>query len=370
MNPTRTVPNALTRSLVLPTCSLARVGELSSLGVTRESLAKIKEVFVQCAGDFASVQHKLLVLIPPKKKPSGVSIQHAWLDELNSMMSFLNSFGVPSSKCLLDPFVSPQDYYSGILFELHYIAEDGSTSTMFAAGGRYDSLVKAAWARQSVAFAKQSPDPTFGAFGVTINLDRLITASGNDRLPDANGFRLSSADVLVVSKGSGSGASSSSKKVTDRALLRIHEKAKIVRLLRDAGIAGEMMPAVAPSMTDQFGYASSRNIPYLVVFDVDDLQMNSTVKIKQVHGKFEEECSLDELVRVLSAQLSSAHPSVHHHPNHSRHVAGSTHLNRSHSADELAELLTNAGATGTTASPMTDGKARGVGGRHYRRWQS
>ena len=62
-------------------------GELSSLGVARDSLSKIKEVFVQCAGDFASVQHKLLVLVPPKGKSARASVRsapgHAWLDELN-----------------------------------------------------------------------------------------------------------------------------------------------------------------------------------------------------------------------------------------------------------------------------------------------
>jgi serine/threonine protein kinase len=351
-------------------------GELISLGVSRESLTKIKEVFVQCAGDFASVQHKLLVLVPPKKK-SGSSTSapsssrsattHPWLDELNSMMSFLNSFGVPSSRCLLDPFVSPQEYYSGVLFELHCVAEDGS-STMFAAGGRYDLLVKAAWARQSVAFAKPSSEPTFGGFGVTINLDRLINASmnGGGAGTDTSPFRLSSAEVLVCSKGSGSGASGASKKVTDRTLLRIHEKAKIVRLLRDAGISGEMMPCAAPSMTDQFAYASSRSIPYLVVFDVDDLQMNSTVKIKQVHGKFEEECSLDELVRVLTTKVL---PTNATHPTHPRHVSGAIQMVHSHSSEDLSDILANGGMLGVTASPMmTEAKQsqRGSGVRNRR----
>jgi len=266
------------------------------------------------------------------------------------MMSFLSSFGVPSSKCLLDPFVSPQEYYSGILFELHYVAEDGS-STMFASGGRYDLLVKAAWARQSVAFAKQSSEPTFGAFGVTLNLDRLINASA-----PANDFRLSSADVLVMSKGSGSGASGASKKITDRALLRIHEKAKIVRLLRDAGIPSEMMPAANTSMTEQFAYAQARRIPYLVVFDIDDLMMNATVKVKQIHGgKFEQECHAGDLVRVLSSQLS-VHGHGDHGGHHARHVAGGIQMTRTHSSEELGELLAangGAGNSGIKASPVT-----------------
>jgi len=326
--------------------------DLSSLGVPRESLTKIKEVFVQCAGDFASVQHKLSMMVQASKKkpnPGAAAVSSsAWIEELNSMMAFLDSFGVPSSRCLLDPLLSPQEYFSGILFELHCVAEDGSSSTVFAAGGRYDLLVKAAWARQSVAFSKRSLEPTFGAFGVSINLSRLINASvsgGNNSGADGSRFRLSSADVLVCSKGSGSGASGASKKVTDRTLMRIHEKAKIVRLLRDAGIAGEMMPAAAPSMTEQFAYANARMIPYLVVFDVDDLQMNSTVKIKQVHGKVEEECSLDDLVWTLNKHVL---------PAHLRHVAGYSmdrlglQMARSQSTEDLSDAVANGNAPGSS----------------------
>ena len=329
--------------------------DLSSLGVPRESLAKIKEVFVQCAGDFASVQHKLFMLVQAsKKKPnpgaSAVS-SSAWMEELNSMMAFLDSFGVPSAKCLLDPLLSPQEYFSGILFELHCVAEDGLSSTVFAAGGRYDLLVKAAWARQSVAFSKRSAEPTFGAFGVTINLNRLVNASmsggNNGGGMDGPRFRLSSADVLVCSKGSGSGASGASKKVTDRTLMRIHEKAKIVRLLRDAGIAGEMMPAAAPSMTEQFAYANARMIPYLVVFDVDDLQKNSTVRIKQVHGKVEEECSLDKLVRALTKHVLPAH---HRHGTGYPGDRFGPQMARSHSTEDLADAVANGSAP--EASPV------------------
>ncbi len=315
--------------------------DLSSLGVPRESMTKIKEVFVQCAGDFASVQHKLFMMVQASKKKASpgapVASSNAWIEELNSMIALLKSFGVPSSRCLLDPLLSPHEYFSGILFELHYVAEDDS-STVFAAGGRYDLLVKAAWARQSIAISKRSVDPTFGAFGVSINLSRLISASGNN-----NNSRLSSADVLVCSRGSGSGSSGASKKVTDRTLMRIHEKVKILRLLRDGSIAAEMMPAAAPSMTEQFAYANARMIPYLVVFDVDDLQMNSTVKIKQVHGKVEEECSLDDLVMTLNKHVL---PARHRHGFGYPGDRFGPQMSRSLSTEDLSDAVTNGNAPG------------------------
>ena len=278
--------------------------ELSLTGVPDETLSKIKEIFVLCTGDFQSVLHKLNVFINPKRsKGSAQSSSHLWLDELTTIFSFLNTFAVPSGKIALDPFVSPQEYFSGILFEIHSLDHDDGSSTMLAAGGRFDLLVKEAWASKMTTYGDHySAEPSFGGFGVTINMGRLVSlGSSNHTLP------LSSADVLVCSKGSGATATSSN--IKGRMLMRIQEKARILRLLRESGIRADMMPSVAPSMTDQFAYASSRGIPYLVVFDVDDLQMNSTVKVKQVRGKYEEEHVLENVPSILQ-QLLTPHGKV------------------------------------------------------------
>ena len=117
-----------------------------------------------------------------------------------------------------------------------------------------------------------------------------------------------------------------------------------------------MMPAANTSMTEQFAYAQARRIPYLVVFDIDDLMMNATVKVKQIHGgKFEQECHAGDLVRVLSSQLS-VHGHGDHGGHHARHVAGGIQMTRTHSSEELGELLAangGAGNSGIKASPVT-----------------
>ena len=125
--------------------------------------------------------------------------------------------------------------------------------------------------------------------------------------------------------------------------MRIHEKVKILRLLRDGSIAAEMMPAAAPSMTEQFAYANARMIPYLVVFDVDDLQMNSTVKIKQVHGKVEEECSLDDLVMTLNKHVL---PARHRHGFGYPGDRFGPQMSRSLSTEDLSDAVTNGNAPG------------------------
>ena len=319
---------------VSPTSTAARqskwrllVQELSQLGVPRDTLPKMKEIFVQCTGDFQSVLHKINVFIPHKRSKAGALMgshqTHTWFDELTAMFSLLKSFGVPQARVVLDPFVSPQEYFSGVLVELHSVDASDDTSTLLAAGGRFDSLIKAAWASQrTTAFGSHQTEPPFGGFGLTINMNRVSSIGhATTTMP------LSSAEVLVCSKGSGSDAST---KLTGRTLLKIQEKIRIVTMLRDARISTEMMPTVSPSMTEQFAYASSRGIPYLVIFDIDDIQMSSTVKIKQVHGKFEEEhVPLVDASRILNQQLLARH-SNHH----------SSQVMKSYSTEDLSDLLT------------------------------
>jgi hypothetical protein len=62
--------------------------------------------------------------------------------------------------------------------------------------------------------------------------------------------RLSQADVLVCSRGGGG-------------LLR--ERMALARTLWDAGLSAELLPQAAPSLTEQFEYAQSRGIPWLVI---------------------------------------------------------------------------------------------------------
>lgn len=62
--------------------------------------------------------------------------------------------------------------------------------------------------------------------------------------------RLSQADALVCSRGGGG-------------LLR--ERMALARTLWEAGIAAELLPQAAPSLTDQYEYAQSRGIPWLVI---------------------------------------------------------------------------------------------------------
>lgn len=69
--------------------------------------------------------------------------------------------------------------------------------------------------------------------------------------------RLSQADVLVCSRGGGG-------------LLR--ERMALARSLWDAGLAAEMLPQAAPSLTEQYEYAQSRGIAWLVIINASTFE--------------------------------------------------------------------------------------------------
>lgn len=190
---------------------------------------------------------------------------------------------------------------------------------------RWDQLLKAAWARQSALSGSVAPMPPLHAVGATLNIDRLVhvaqassrwrhpgsspvgawAARGAEqgtrpmalhtrptwaqdrtaqvqaaclqsrlhqtrppppalpsrhRMPPPSGPapppavaglpRLSQADVLVCARGGGG-------------LLK--ERMALARTLWEAGIAAELLPQTAPSLTDQYEYAQSRGIPWLVI---------------------------------------------------------------------------------------------------------
>jgi histidyl-tRNA synthetase len=64
--------------------------------------------------------------------------------------------------------------------------------------------------------------------------------------------RLSQADVLVCARGGGG---------------MLRERMSLVRALWDAGLAAELLPQAAPSLTDQYEYAQTRGIPWLVIIN-------------------------------------------------------------------------------------------------------
>ena len=276
--------------------------QLEELGLRRDVVARIKEFFVQCTGDLPSVLHRLNVLLPSRKgKSSGTVRMRTWIDEIQATATLIEALGVQSTKVTIDPFITPHDeYFDGILFEFHALDPSESfKSTMLAAGGRFDQLLRERWAAASISKQRDTSgrECPCNGYGATINIERILSV---EVAPSRQTF--SPSQVLVCSKGTGSNSTkSSTTKLTDRAYSRIEKKARILKILRDCGISAEIMPTSSPSMTQQFAYANSRSIPWLVIFDLDDA--NGIVSLKHLKGKYEEDVSLSDLGHVLKLAM-------------------------------------------------------------------
>lgn len=268
--------------------------QLEELGLHKDVVARIKEFFVQCTGDLPSVLHRLNVLLPSRKsKGTGTVKMRTWIDEIQAANALIEALGVQATKVTVDPFITPHDeYFDGILFEFHALdLPESSKSTMLAAGGRFDQLLRERWAAANISSQRDTSgrECPCNGYGATMNIERILSV---ETVPSRQTF--SPSQVLVCSKGTGS---NSTKKLTDRAYSRIEKKARILKILRDCGISAEIMPTSSPSMTQQYAYANSRSIPWLVIFDLDDA--NGIVSLKHLKGKYEEDVSLSDLGYVI-----------------------------------------------------------------------
>ena len=161
-------------------------------------------------------------------RPASATAALACLDELQQLVQYLQAWGVPQAALLVDPLLAPHsDAFSGALFQCHLVQGSTGTTAVVAAGGRwvagwaewamaarrsmqrglhtalkergwrdsthshtclrscpqcpaicrYDSLLKATWARQSALSGTVAPMPPLHAVGVTLNVDRLVAVA-------------------------------------------------------------------------------------------------------------------------------------------------------------------------------------------------
>jgi serine/threonine protein kinase/histidyl-tRNA synthetase len=282
---------------------------LEGLGLPSDSVGRLKQLVLQSSGETVAALHRLSTSLP---QGSSGAIP-LWRSEIQAVLPLLTAWGIPASRLVIDPLLPPQaDYYSGLLFEVHLVHESSGSSTVIAAGGRYDALLRASWARQAAVAGLIGPLPgaPVGGVGATVNVERLISvAAGGSRVsPGSAGFnRLSASDVLVCSRGSGGGtrigSGGAGSRLTERTSGKLMERARLLRLLWDAGISAEMLPSAAPSLTDQFAYANTHGIPWLVIVNADEVTSTDVVKIKHLHSRLEDDVPVAELTKFLLAQM-------------------------------------------------------------------
>ncbi len=209
--------------------------------------------------------------------------------ELKQINEFLDAMGIDQAKRSVDlTIVRGLGYYTGPVFEttLLDLPEFGSVFS----GGRYDNLVE--------RFLNKS----FPAVGSSIGVDRLLAA-----LIELKALNLSSATSKVLVT------------VMDRD--RVAEYLKIVRTLRDAGIASEIYSGDTKNLTKQIKYGDKVGIPFAVIAGSDEFAAGQVTVKNLIKGRergeetadrdqwlaaegFQERILLAELVAYLKKHLA------------------------------------------------------------------
>eukprot|EP00271_Cylindrocystis_brebissonii_P022999 TRINITY_DN917_c0_g2_i2.p1 TRINITY_DN917_c0_g2~~TRINITY_DN917_c0_g2_i2.p1 ORF type:complete len:836 (+),score=187.63 TRINITY_DN917_c0_g2_i2:294-2801(+) len=258
----------------------------------------------------------------------------AALDELAALLGYLRVWGVDDKRVSIDALMAPsEDFFNGVFFQLHArraggavpagaatsapggggggtggpaprggpLRGGGSTTSgisksvpccCMAVGGRYDHLIKRLW---PAAATSASP----GAVGVSIAVQKLIIAAsaarqaegGLDGLSGSELLNAGAADVLVCSRGGGG---------------LLTERMEVVAELWEGGIKADYVCAVAPSLTEQYEYATACGIHFLVILGQAALAASAAVKVRHLEKKSEEEVPRSSIVKFLTEAIAGS----------------------------------------------------------------
>lgn len=205
------------------------------IGLNKEQIAAIK-IFIDT---------KTLDEAEKLMSQSPVAIEG--INELKQIASYLKSMKVPDDKWKIDFSVARGlGYYTGPVFET--ILTDLPIIGSVFSGGRYDNLVERFGQNQ------------ISATGASVGVDRLFVAMKELGLIKET-QTISKVMVLNFDEN-----------CRDEALA-------IVSQLRDAGVASEIYLGGEQGLKEQLGYASSRQIPFVVIIGEEE-KKNKTAKIK------------------------------------------------------------------------------------------
>ena len=166
-------------------------------------------------------------------------------DNLETIMSYSFSLGVPKNVLLFDPTIARGlDYYTGMIFEVFIPDLPGKS---FAGGGRYDNLIK-------LLGGTDTP-----AVGIAFGFDRMVEAAEELGLIQTDSTATS---VLVT--------------VFNEQTL--NTSFSLSKTLRERGINAELFPAIV-KLEKQLKYADKKGIPFVVIQGPEEMK-NKTVQIK------------------------------------------------------------------------------------------
>ena len=234
------------------------ISELKGIGLTENTIDKILN-FIKIQG---TNQEKLQAL---KSLDMHTEVFQNGIDELTTVIEYLNSFGVPEKNYMIDLTIARGlDYYTGTVYEtfLDNYPEIGSVCS----GGRYENL------------AEYYTTQKLPGVGVSIGLTRLF-------------YQLKEAGLLE----SDTPSTLTKVLVVPMDATCNEYSIKVANTLRESGIISEVYFEEV-KVGKKLNYANKLDIPYVVLIGEDEIQ-RQMVSLKNMKTGYQETLAIDEAIK-------------------------------------------------------------------------
>ncbi len=234
------------------TVALDKLDKIGREGVEKELREKsIPEASIEkLAFLFEPQSDSVETLLKLREKFEGIDIGLQGVDELQTVITRCADLGLPTHKLIFNiTLARGLDYYTGAIFE---VKADGVELGSIGGGGRYDNLTE-------LFGVKNIP-----GIGISFGLDRIFLAMDElDLFPES---LARNTEYLFANYGEAEAVAA----------------AKIIKRLRDKGIAAELYPEAA-KLKKQFTYAEKKGIAKIAFVGEDEIK-NDTVTIKNLQS--------------------------------------------------------------------------------------
>ena len=187
---------------------------------------------------------------------------------LNNILAILDEHEIEYQ--IDDTLVRGLDYYSHVVFEYHYILEDGTSLGAVGAGGHYDNLLK------------EVGGPQLSSVGLAFGVERLNLLL---KEIDPENYAKASLDVYLVCLG-------------QENLSKVYS---LCQTLRNNGFKADMS-FENKSMGASFKIATRKNAKFAIIVGENEV-LNNIVKLKNLSTQEQIDVSLDDLIDVLDQKL-------------------------------------------------------------------
>lgn len=193
----------------------------------------------------------------------------------SSILEFLDRIGVEYE--LDDNLVRGLDYYTGVVFEYHYVSNLGKNYGALGGGGHYSNLIN------------EIGGPNLEGVGLAFGIERLISVMQDDNLFDD---LKSNLDVYIMPLG---------EKVLESAN-------SLANFLRLNGFSTDIC-LENKNMSQMFKKAERRNASFAVIIGEDELN-NDCIILKNLHTKEQIQVNNEDLLDKLDELFDEEE---HHH---------------------------------------------------------